>query len=353
MIAAIKKTPAPAAAAGHDETIADGAFIVQRPDSWQVTEMTDNSAMFVSQDLPNAGVLFEWDSEKPITPAERAKKLKEEHPDLEPLPDGQMGNAPAHRFAWVEASEPERREALYVSWNAGGTAIQATAIAPAAAWTKYPDKILSLLKGRIGERTAPKPKPKSSPTPVESPTPTASGTPTSTPSASPTPTKTPILTAAAKVVQTKAPAPISGTTQSQTIADGAVTARYDDSWKISDSGNSYLVLTMAKLPELTVWIQWSDGKGKSLDQVANEAMAKLRARYAVVDTLPERKIAGAPARQVAWLTSDQNKKQEHLQLDWIGHEILFRTTIVAPPDAWQKHGPQVLRLLEDLTGGGG
>jgi hypothetical protein len=231
--------------------------------------------------------------------------------------------------------------------------MQATAIAPAAAWEKYPEKILALLNGRTGERSAPKPKPKSTPTPTETPTVTASATPISAPSASPSPTEAPLLTAVGAVMQSKSPAPASGETQSQTIADGALTIHYDDWWKIADSGNSYLVLAMAKSPELTVWIQWSDGKGKLLDQIANEAMTKLRGRYAVVDSLPERKIAGAPARQVAWLTSDDNKKQEHLQLDWIQHDTLFRATIVAPPDVWRKQGPKVLRLIEDFTEGGG
>jgi hypothetical protein len=82
-------------------------------------------------------------------------------------------------------------------------------------------------------------------------------------------------------------------------------------------------------------------------------VAKLRARYEVVDSLPERKIAGAPARQAAWLTSEGNQKREHLQLDWIQHDTLFRATIVAPPDVWRKQGPQVLRLLEDFSEGGG
>lgn len=351
VIAAVKKNPSPAAGGAHDETIADGAFIVQRPDAWQVADTTDNSAMFVSQDLPNAGVLFEWDADKQMTSAERAKHLKEEHPDLELLPDAQMGAAPAHRYAWVEAAEPERREALYVSWTAGDTVMHATAIAPAVAWEKYPEKILALLNGRTGERRAPKPKPKATPTPTETPPPTASATPS--PTASPTPTKAPLLTTAGAVAERKAPAPGGGATQNQTIADGALTIHYDDAWKISDSGNSYLVLAMEKSPELSVWIQWSDGKGKSLDQIANEAVAKLRARYEVVDSLPERKIAGAPARQVAWLTSEENQKREHLQLDWIQHDTLFRATIVAPPETWRKSGPQVLRLLEDFTEGGG
>jgi hypothetical protein len=352
VIAAVKKNPSPASGGVHDETIADGAFIVQRPDTWQVTDTTDSSAMFVSQDLPNAGVLFEWDSDKQAS-AESVLQLKQEHPDLEPLPDGQMGSAPAHRFAWVEAAEPERREALHVSWNARETAIHATAIAPAAAWQKYPEKILAVLNGRTGEKSATKPKPKSAPVPSEAPTPTASETPSPTPSASPTAIKAPLLTAAGAVAQSKPPAPGSGELQNKTIADGALTIHYDDSWKISDSGNSYVVLATAKPPELTIWIQWSDGKGKSLDQVANEAMAKLRARYDVIDSLLNRTIAGAPARQVAWLTSEDNQKREHLQLDWLQHDTLFRATIVAPPDVWRKCGPQILRLLEDFTEGGG
>jgi hypothetical protein len=53
------------------------------------------------------------------------------------------------------------------------------------------------------------------------------------------------------------------------------------------------------------------------------------------------------------LTSDQNKKEEHLELDWIGHDTLFRITIVMSPDGWRKNGPQVLRLLEDFSEGGG
>jgi hypothetical protein len=168
------------------------------------------------------------------------RQLKQDHSDLESLPDGQMGSAPAKRYAWVETAEPERREALHLSWNAGGTAMHATAIAPAVAWEKYPEKILALLNGRTGERRAPKPKPKATPTPTETPTPTASSTPS--PTASPTPTKAPLLTTAGAVAESKAPAPGGGATQNQTIADGALTIHYDEAWKISDSGNSYLVL---------------------------------------------------------------------------------------------------------------
>ena len=132
-----------------------------------------------------------------------------------------------------------------------------------------------------------------------------------------------------------------------------MTIRHDDSWTVQDSGTSYTLLAATKLPQLTVWIQWSDGKGKSLEQVANEALARLQARFPAVDSLPNRTIAGAPVRQVAWATSRENEKRENLQLDWIQKETLFRATVAAPPEIWQKEGPRILRLLEDISEGGG
>src|ERR1700730_7911761 len=130
-MAAVQKSGVPSTSGGHDEPIADGAFIVRRPDSWQVADTNDNTAMFVSQDLPNAGVIFEWDIHRNLAPEEQARQLAQQHGGVEPLPDGQIGDSPAHRYAWVETAEPERREALQVSWPAGDTVIQATAIAPA------------------------------------------------------------------------------------------------------------------------------------------------------------------------------------------------------------------------------
>ncbi|MEY2497853.1 MAG: hypothetical protein QOD12_1409 [Verrucomicrobiota bacterium] len=353
VIAAVKKTAAPSPSGGHDEPIADGAFVVRRPDSWEVADTTDNSAMFVSQDLPNAGVKFEWDSKQPAA-ADEARELRDEHPDLELLPEGQIGSAPARRYAWVESAEPERREALQLSWMAGTTAMRATAIAPAIAWQKYPEKIIAVLNGHAGEKRTSKPKPK--PTPTETPTPTPSTTPGVSATPSPTPTETPPpklwSLKVAGVVTSKKLAPSAGEVQKQTIADGALTIRHDDSWRVSDSAASYTVLAAVKSPELTVWIQWSDGKGKSLDQLADDAAAKLRARYAAVESLPNRTIAGAPARQVAWLAGEGEETRENLQLDWIVHDTLFRATIAAPPEVWQKQGAQVLRLLEDLSEGG-
>lgn len=353
VIAAIQKSGAQPPKGGHDEAIAEGAFIVLRPDSWEVADSTENSAMFVSQDLPNTGVLFEWESGKSAAGSETARQLKEEHPDLESLPDGTMGGITTHRFAWVETAEPDRREALCLTWTAGDTTLRATAIAPAAAWKQHPEKILALLNGRAGEKKATTPKPRPSPSPTETPFPTGTATPIPTPSPTPTPTETPMLTKAGATVKTKKPAPSSGQLESKTIGDGALTVSYDESWKIAESGTSGAAISTIKIPELKIWVQWSEGKGKSLDQIANETLSRLRSRYAIVDALPNRMIAGAPARQAAWLTSEGGQKQENLQLDWIVRDTLFRATIAAPPEIWQKQGPQILRLLEDLKEGGG
>lgn len=155
-----------------------------------------------------------------------------------------------------------------------------------------------------------------------------------------------------RIVEKGPGAPPRGATQTVDVAEGALKIRHDNSWQVADSGNVYSVLSLAKAPDLTVWIEWLPAKGKSLDQFANEQLPKLRTRYEKTASLPKRTIGGAPAQQVAWLTGDGDEARETLQVEWIQREMLFRASISGSADLWQKHGPQVLRLLEDFSDGG-
>ncbi|MGZ5002591.1 MAG: hypothetical protein ACXWBM_05310 [Chthoniobacterales bacterium] len=343
VIAAAKKGMPASVAGGHEEAIDEGAFIVQRPESWELADTTDNAAMFVSQDLPNCGVTFDWSA--------GAQDEVREHAGVERLGAAEIGGANAERYAWVETAEPERREALHVSWNLGTAKIAATAVAPTGVWQKNSEKIFALLNVRAGERkpaSARKPTPTPTPAEVEvSPTPTPPPTPT------PTPTPTPPLTVAASVVQRVRPAQAAGELQTIPIGDGRFNLQHDRSWQVSDSGGSYVVLIDAKSPDLTVSIESSPARGRSLDQLAQQEIQRLRGNFERAQVLVDRKIGGVPAKQLAWFTGTGGEARETLQVEWIAQDTLFRATISAPPELWKKDGPRVLRLLEDFTAGGG
>jgi hypothetical protein len=93
VIAAVRNSrPAPLAA-GHDEPIAHGAFVIQRPDSWELADATGDTALFVSQGLPNSGVTFIWTAAK-----DGAEPSPPSYARVEKLPDGKIGDVTAQRY---------------------------------------------------------------------------------------------------------------------------------------------------------------------------------------------------------------------------------------------------------------
>jgi Tfp pilus assembly protein PilF len=351
VLAAIKKNISPSSS-GRDEPVANGAFIVRRPNYWQVADETDDRAIFVSQDLPNTAVTFQYADN---TETEESAFPERRLPGTEELPNGEIGDAAARRYAWVEMADKEKREALEATWRTGHGLMQATAIAPSSVWQQHPEKILALLNGRAGERKAPTPKPK----PGASETPIATFGITPTPPPTPTPTATPSPTedaglprlVVASLVTKGVPPFDGGELQTTELADGAVKIRYDPSWEMSDSSDSYAVLKATKSANLGVWLEWRKAND-SVDGIANSQLQKLRGRYARVQQLPNRTVGGQPARQLAWLTGDGGERRETLEVDWIENGMMLRATVSAPPDVWKKDGPKVLQLFEEIGGGG-
>ena len=306
---------------------------VRYTDFWQI-EPSAASVMFVARKVPNLGVLLEWGPTQDLPPEERAKLhaqwLAERYAGVERLRDSRIAGFPAHYFIWVEdPNGGERRESWQAIWVDGTTLCQVTVTAPISGWAHHGQEIFSL----IGVYTVPKPK--SAPAAASDPIAAA----------------IPQLQAAIAATHDK-PADAKGKEHEAALSDGWK-LRFADSWKLVESEGSYLFLTSAASPDVTVAIEWiGAGKEPSLDNVCKRQRQRLAERYAKVEALPNRTIGASPARQTAWISGAGAEACETLEVDWLDGSKLFRASISGPPDFFKEQGPDVLRLLADIAKGG-
>jgi len=334
-----RNSGAPALDAGSAQILAGGAFIARVCSAWQMGDQTSNAVMFVSREVPDFGVLFEWGLTTQLAPEERARWQQEwlstRYSDVERLPDSTVAGFPAENFAWVDKIGDERRESLQVRWVAGNNLVQATATATPAVWAQYGDQVFALLDVRQNS-------PRATATDAG---PAAAG---DNGGAMAKPATLTVVT----VIRDGKPAVPKGERQNIALATGGWSLHPDESWTISDTGRSYAALTAADNPNLSMLVEWQPaGAGAAVGDALKCEMEKLGARYERIESLPDRTIHGVAARQLAWASGAGEERRESLLVVWIDHGMLLRATIIAPPALWPKNGPAVLRLLADISKG--
>ncbi|MBI3921636.1 MAG: hypothetical protein HY318_09485, partial [Armatimonadetes bacterium] len=102
-------------------------------------------------------------------------------------------------------------------------------------------------------------------------------------------------------VVSKPAAEASGDLQEASIGGGALTVRYGKFWQPNGDGDSFARLASAKEPDLTVWVEWKGmEEDDSLDKRAERQLTRQQEQSDRAERLPDRKIAGAMATQIAW-----------------------------------------------------
>jgi tetratricopeptide (TPR) repeat protein len=338
VIAALS-TPAPLSTAKVEELpIAEGAMKISRSDFWQVADRTGQSLVLAAQEVPDFGVIIEWeDGSLPQTSEQRAiarqSWLSARYNDVERLTSAPIAGIASNRFAWVEVNDNERRESLMMEWLAGSWQIRLTAAASPAVWQAHGAQVLALFTKGVDNLS-------------NNATPDAPAIETTNPNSQP------VAPAEQLVIPSviNKPLPVARPTNLQAIAvvDGIYNLRHTDFWQRKESGTSYVMLNSLNAPQATAWIEWKQADEiQALENQVLQRLKRLREQYELVTPLPNRAIAGTAAFQIAYRTSEQGETQETLLIEWQERAMMMRIKITAPPQVWQQN-EQMLRLLADI-----
>lgn len=346
VIAALS-VPMPMSTIKAEEAIAEGAMKLFRSDFWQVADRTGQSLVLAAQEVPDFGVVIEWeDGSLPQTSEQRAiarqSWLSARYNDVERLPSAPLSGIVAgivsNRFAWVEVTDTERRESLMLEWLVGNWQVRLTAAASPAVWQAHGAQVLALLtKGADNLSNN-----------SNNATPDTPAIETTNPN--------PVAQADQLVIFSiiNKPLPIARPTnlQSIAVADGIYNLQHTDFWQQKESGASYVRLNAVNTPLSTAWIEWRQADAtETLETRAAQRLERLREQHELVTPLPNRTIAGAAAFQIAYRTSEQGGIQETLLVEWQERAMMLRVKITAPPQVWQQN-EQMLRLLADMQRAG-
>jgi len=344
----------PPVATVQGESIAGGAMILSRSDFWQAAARTERSLLLVAQEVQDFAVKVEWEDGGALASADqraaaRLAWLTARYAGVERLPDAPVAGVNAHRFAWVESGDTQRRESLMLEWPRERALIRLTATAPPAIWQTHAAHVFSLLEPRAASGPA-------APPAIQTPTPPsvagtvapdpAPSTPVTPAPAASAPANAPLVVPA--IISTTAPGVGEAQLQSAAIAGGALSVRYSGFWKMTDSASSYLVLSAANAPGFSVWFEWRQAEGGDTpDARAERRLERLREQHERVERVANRSVAGATATQFAWRPGGGSEK-ETLQVEWLTDDKTVRATVTASVPLWREHGSQIGLLLNAI-----
>jgi len=129
----------------------------------------------------------------------------------------------------------------------------------------------------------------------------------------------------------------------------ALTLRLDGGWSVSDTGDDFVVLAPKGVPEATLWVEWSEVKGRSLADYHAHRLEQAKQQGVSLRVGTDRLVAGAPAKQ--YDVPGAPGRPGSIEAALILGSALYRVTLTAPDEVLAGQRPRLEVMLAGIASG--